>query len=97
MSDPVTCFCVTLGCFLFIFAGLDLHFPQMRQLFKDPCSLENSEFIVVKTPESNKKEMKQAKGFQQRRFFHGTALKGNEKIKQLTIQPCTEECDLVFW
>lgn len=29
---------------------LDLHLPEMRQLFKDACCFQHSEFIVVQAP-----------------------------------------------
>lgn len=34
---------------------LDLHLPEMRQLFKDACRFQHSEFIVVEAPSNRGK------------------------------------------
>lgn len=44
-----------------VYIMLDLHLPKMRQLFKDACCFQHSEFIVVQAP-SNKGNGGQGQG-----------------------------------
>lgn len=75
-----------------LYIMLDLHLPEMRQLFKDACCFQHSEFIVVQAPSNRRKDD------QGIREWHRSQCKRIRPTQVwLTVLLCTEGCDQVFW
>lgn len=74
-----------------LYIMLDLHLPEMRQLFKDARRFQHSELIVVEAP-SNRGEKTMKRTKQEPAQKDAAAAPA-----RLTVLPCTEGRGRGFW